>query len=161
MVDLVTGDGLPAMRFALANPRIVRDIDTGRENAFERLTELFEVLSGPDASLEQELRLRSALLSVNIVLLAAQGLKASDEQIAAAARSIAHSLVPRPGRRAKRLRPATYPRHDRPCRRSAPRGGECTPAPRTTWPANAPQSSAVVSVVGVELAWLETTATSK
>lgn len=56
MVDLVTGDGLPAMRFALANPRIVRDIDTGRENAFERLTELFEVLSGPDASLEQELR---------------------------------------------------------------------------------------------------------
>jgi AcrR family transcriptional regulator len=94
MVDLVTGDGLPAMRFALANPRIVRDIDTGRENAFERLTELFEVLSGPDASLEQELRLRSALLSVNIVLLAAQGLKVSDEQIAVAARGIAHSLVP-------------------------------------------------------------------
>lgn len=94
MVDLVTGDGLPAMRFALANPRIVRDIDTGRENAFEKLTELFEVLSGRDASVEEELRLRSALLSVNIVLLAAQGLKASDEQIAASARSIAHSLVP-------------------------------------------------------------------
>lgn len=94
MVDLVTGDGLPAMRFALANPRIVRDIDTGRENAFEKLTELFEVLSGPDASVEEELRLRSALLSVNIVLLAAQGLKASDEQIVASARSIAHSLVP-------------------------------------------------------------------
>ncbi|MFF1836491.1 TetR/AcrR family transcriptional regulator [Streptomyces sp. NPDC058231] len=97
MVDLVTGDGLPAMRFALANPRIARDLHPGRESAFERLTELFEILSGPDASVEQSLRLRSALLSVNIVLLAAQGLKASDEKIAEVARDIAHLLLPPAG----------------------------------------------------------------
>ncbi|MET7369128.1 hypothetical protein ABZS61_25380 [Streptomyces sp. NPDC005566] len=66
----------------------------GRENAFAKLAELFEILVGPDASVEEELRLRSALLSVNIVLLAAQGLKTSDAQIAAVARDIAHQLLP-------------------------------------------------------------------
>ncbi|MEU2131727.1 helix-turn-helix domain-containing protein [Streptomyces sp. NPDC018352] len=94
MVDLVTGDGLPAMRFALANQQIVRDLHPGRENAFAKLAELFAILAGPNASVEEELRLRSALLSVNIVLLAAQGLKTSDAQIAAVARTIAHLLVP-------------------------------------------------------------------
>lgn len=94
MVDLVTGDGLPAMRFALANQHIVRDLHPGRENAFAKLAELFEILSGPNSSVEEQLRLRSALLSVNVVLLAAQGLKTSDAQIAAVARTIAHLLVP-------------------------------------------------------------------
>ncbi|MEV6162928.1 helix-turn-helix domain-containing protein [Streptomyces sp. NPDC052052] len=94
MVDLVTGDGLPAMRFALANQHVVRDLHPGRENAFEKLAELFEILTGPNASVEEELRLRAALLSVNVVLLAAQGLEASDAQIAAVARGIAHLLVP-------------------------------------------------------------------
>ncbi|MFF3560976.1 TetR/AcrR family transcriptional regulator [Streptomyces sp. NPDC002574] len=94
MVDLVTGNGMSAMRFALANQRVVRDLHPGRENAFERLTELFEIVAGPEASVEEQLRLRAALLSVNIVLLAAQGLEASDERIAGVARDIAHQLVP-------------------------------------------------------------------
>lgn len=94
MVDLVTGDGMAAMRFAIANQRVVRDLHPGRENAFERLTELFEVVAGPDASVEEHLRLRAALLSINFVLVAAQGLEASDERIAAVARDIAHLLLP-------------------------------------------------------------------
>ncbi|MDX3264830.1 helix-turn-helix domain containing protein [Streptomyces sp. MI02-2A] len=94
MVDMVTGSGMSVMRFALANQRVVRDLHPGRENAFERLTELFEIVAGPDASLEEQLRLRAALLSVNTVLLAAQGLKMSDERVAAVARGIAHQLVP-------------------------------------------------------------------
>ncbi|MEW2466269.1 helix-turn-helix domain-containing protein [Streptomyces sp. NPDC046994] len=94
MVDMVTGSGMSVMRFALANQRVVRDLHPGRENAFERLTELFEIVAGPDASVEEQLRLRAALLSVNTVLLAAQGLKVSDERVAAVARDIAHQLVP-------------------------------------------------------------------
>jgi len=94
MVDMVTGSGMSVMRFALANQRVVRDLHPGRENAFERLTELFEIVAGPDASVEEQLRLRAALLSVNTVLLAAQGLKMSDERVAAVARDIAHQLVP-------------------------------------------------------------------
>ncbi|WP_255954467.1 TetR/AcrR family transcriptional regulator [Streptomyces odontomachi] len=94
MVDLFTVDGLSTMRFALANQRVVRDLHPGRESAYERLTELFAILTGPDASVEDELRLRAALLSVNLVLLAARGLKASDEEIATVARDIAHQLIP-------------------------------------------------------------------
>ncbi len=44
--------------------------------------------------MEEQLRLRAALLSVNTVLLAAQGLKVSDQRVAAVARDIAHQLVP-------------------------------------------------------------------
>ncbi|OIJ64395.1 TetR/AcrR family transcriptional regulator [Streptomyces mangrovisoli] len=94
MIDLVSGDGMAAMRFAFANQRVVRDLHPGRENAFERLTELFDILSGPDATVEEQLRLRAALLSINTVLMAAQGVEAPDEQIIAVARSIAHELVP-------------------------------------------------------------------
>ncbi|MEU9319494.1 helix-turn-helix domain-containing protein [Streptomyces sp. NPDC048295] len=97
MVDLATGGGLSAMRFALANQRVVRDLHPGRENAFERLGELFKILAGPDASVEEELRMRAALLSVNTVLLASQGLEVSDERITATARDIAHQLVPGTG----------------------------------------------------------------
>ncbi|MFI6057549.1 TetR/AcrR family transcriptional regulator [Streptomyces sp. NPDC051286] len=97
MIDLVTGGGLSAMRFALANQHVVRDLHPGRENAFERLGELFKILAGPDASVEEELRMRAALLSVNIVLLASHGLEVSDEKIAATARDIAHLLVPQTG----------------------------------------------------------------
>ncbi|MFV5992930.1 TetR/AcrR family transcriptional regulator [Streptomyces sp. NPDC056231] len=97
MIDLVTAGGLSAMRFALANQRVVRDLHPGRENAFERLGELVKILAGPDASVEEELRMRAALLSVNTVLLASQGLDVSDEKIAATARDIAHLLVPQTG----------------------------------------------------------------
>lgn len=94
MVDFVSGAGMPVMRFALANQQIVRDLHPGRENAVERLAELVKILAGPDASVEAELRLRAALLSVNIVLLASQGLSASDKTIVAVARDIARSIVP-------------------------------------------------------------------
>ncbi|MEU0831100.1 helix-turn-helix domain-containing protein [Streptomyces sp. NPDC005969] len=97
MIDLVTAGGLSAMRFALANQRVVRDLHPGRENAFERLGELVKILAGPDASVEEELRMRAALLSVNTVLLASQGLEVSDEKIATTARDIAHLLVPQTG----------------------------------------------------------------
>ncbi|WP_432180507.1 TetR/AcrR family transcriptional regulator [Streptomyces sp. NBC_00063] len=94
MVDLIAGGGLPAMRFALANQRVVRDLHPGRENAFERLSELFKIVAGPGATVEDELRMRAALLSVNTVLLASQGLDVSDEKIAETARDIAHLLLP-------------------------------------------------------------------
>ncbi|MFK0170679.1 TetR/AcrR family transcriptional regulator [Streptomyces sp. NPDC090306] len=94
MVDLMTEEGMQAMRFALANQRVLRELGPGQENVFARLTELFEIVTGPDASVEEALRLRAALLSVNIVLLAAQGLAATDTQIRAVARDVARLLVP-------------------------------------------------------------------
>ncbi|WIM93512.1 helix-turn-helix domain-containing protein [Actinoplanes oblitus] len=95
MVDLGLGSGMPAMKFAMANQHVVRDLNQqqGRENAFGKMTELFDIVTGPDASVAETLRIRSALLSVNIVLMASRGLTVSEEELGAVARDIAHSLL--------------------------------------------------------------------
>jgi AcrR family transcriptional regulator len=95
MVELGLGGGMAAMKFAMANQHVVRELHQhqGRENAFHRMTELFDILTGPDASVEEALRVRSALLSVNMVLMAARGLEATDAELAAAAQSIARQLI--------------------------------------------------------------------
>ncbi|MEV6344784.1 helix-turn-helix domain-containing protein [Actinoplanes sp. NPDC051851] len=93
MVDMVTGEGLPAMRFAMANQQVVRDLKPHPGKGFDRFTELFDLVTGPDATLEETLRIRAALLSVNVVLMAARDLNATDEEIAKVARDIAHQLI--------------------------------------------------------------------
>ncbi|WP_327269171.1 TetR/AcrR family transcriptional regulator [Streptomyces sp. NBC_01218] len=98
MVDVVIAEGMPAMRFATANHRVIRDLRPDKEGALERFGELSRIMGGPGASKKEQLRLRSALLSVNVALLASQGLEASDAEIAEVARDIAHRLVPSPGR---------------------------------------------------------------
>ncbi|GED86787.1 TetR family transcriptional regulator [Streptomyces sp. 6-11-2] len=94
MIDLVSRQGLQAVRFAFANQHVVKELHSGRENVFERLTALFDALTGPDASVEEALRIRMALFSVNLAFFAAQGLEASNEQVVAAARDIAQLLNP-------------------------------------------------------------------
>ncbi|GAA4609937.1 AcrR family transcriptional regulator [Actinoplanes octamycinicus] len=96
MVALGVGSGMAAMKFAMANQHVVRDLhhQSGRENAFGKMTELFDILTGPDASLEETLRVRSALLSVNIVLMASRGLTVTDAELAGAARAIARDILP-------------------------------------------------------------------
>jgi AcrR family transcriptional regulator len=101
MIDLGVGSGMAAMKFAMANQHVVRDLHhdkesgqhNSRENAFGKFTELFDVVAGPDAPVTEALRVRSALMSVNIVLMASRGLKTSEEEIVAVAREIAHSLI--------------------------------------------------------------------
>ncbi|MCX5397823.1 TetR/AcrR family transcriptional regulator [Streptomyces sp. NBC_00102] len=98
MVDVFVAEGMPAMRFATANHRVIRELRPDKGGALDKLAELSDVMGGPDAPVEEKLRLRSALLSVNVALLAAQGLEVSDDEIARVARDIAHRLVPHPER---------------------------------------------------------------
>lgn len=96
MIALSVGSGMPAMKFAMANQHVVRELHPGkdgRESMFGKLTELFDILTGPDAPIEETLRVRSALFSVNIVLMASRGLDASEAEITAVARDIAHTLM--------------------------------------------------------------------
>lgn len=97
MVDVMTGEGMSAMRFVLANQRASRDLrpDDGG-GPFERLAELCAIVLGPNAPAAAVLRLRAALFSVNMVLLASQGMDASEAEIGAAARDVAHRLVADP-----------------------------------------------------------------
>ncbi len=94
MIDLVSREGLQAVRFAVTNQHVVQDLHPGKENVFGRLNALFDALTGPDASVEEALRIRMALFSVNLAFFAAQGLDATDEQVTAAARDIAQLLNP-------------------------------------------------------------------
>jgi len=95
MVDLGTGSGMAVMRFAMANQHVIRELhdEKGRENAFGKMNELFDILTGPDAPIAEVLRVRAALLSVNLVLMSSRGLDASEAEITAAARDIAHTLI--------------------------------------------------------------------
>ena len=95
MVDLSIGSGMAVMRFAMANQHVIRELhdEKGRENAFGKMTELFDILTGPDAPIAEVLRVRAALLSVNLVLMSSRGLDASEAEITAAARDIAHTLI--------------------------------------------------------------------
>ena len=95
MVDLGIGSGMAVMRFAMANQHVIRELhdEKGRENAFGKMTELFDILTGPDAPIAEVLRVRAALLSVSLVLMSSRGLDASEAEITAAARDIAHTLI--------------------------------------------------------------------
>jgi len=101
MVDLGSGigsgigSGMAVMRFAMANQHVIRELhdEKGRENVFGKMTELFDILTGPDAPIAEVLRVRAALLSVNLVLMSSRGLDASEAEITAAARDIAHTLI--------------------------------------------------------------------
>ncbi|MFF7360460.1 TetR family transcriptional regulator [Streptomyces sp. NPDC008125] len=97
MVDVFIAEGMPAIRFATANHRVIHELRPDKGGALEKFAELSEVMGGPDATVEEKLRLRSALLSVNLALLASRGLEVSDAEIARVARDIAHRLVPSPG----------------------------------------------------------------
>ncbi|MFG1611069.1 TetR/AcrR family transcriptional regulator [Actinoplanes sp. NPDC049265] len=95
MVDLGIGSGMAVMRFAMANQHVIRELhdEKGRENVFGKMTELFDILTGPDAPIAEVLRVRAALLSVSLVLMSSRGLDASEAEITAAARDIAHTLI--------------------------------------------------------------------
>lgn len=93
MLRLSAEHGRQAMQFALANQHVVRDLHPGKEGVSERLRTLFDAVTEPDATVQQALRARVALLSINFTTVAAQGLDATDEQVNAAAHDIAHLLA--------------------------------------------------------------------
>jgi hypothetical protein len=60
----------------------------------ELLTQLHVLLSAPDASVEDQLRTRLALMSVNLAGLAGADIDADEAEILAAARRVALALLP-------------------------------------------------------------------
>ncbi|MGW0966481.1 TetR/AcrR family transcriptional regulator [Streptomyces sp. NPDC002516] len=105
MIDVASEQKLPVMRFALANHHLLKDLSPDRESVLERLNALYASLTGPDASIEEALRIRMALLSVHFAFHAGQDLDATDQQITDAARNIANLLNPS----ADATRPASSP----------------------------------------------------
>lgn len=89
--------GLAMFRFLSSNYRLVRDIrsESGQRRGMAgAMGELFAVLTPPGASVEDRLRVRFALLVINMTGMAARDLDADEEAILEATAHISASLLP-------------------------------------------------------------------
>lgn len=93
--DIMQSHGLSLFRFMTANRHLVRDLHHDKHEGMEPLiNRLIEVLTPAGASVQDQLRVRMALMSINMGGMAGVGIDAADEQILAAARNIALDLLP-------------------------------------------------------------------
>jgi AcrR family transcriptional regulator len=99
---IMHNQGLAMFRFLGANYRLVRDIrgEPGQPGCMAAaVSELFTILTPPDASVEDQLRVRFSLLIINMTGIASRDLDAGEEDILDAAARISNELLP-PGFRA-------------------------------------------------------------
>ncbi|MFD1538573.1 TetR/AcrR family transcriptional regulator [Nonomuraea guangzhouensis] len=86
--------GLKTMRFVAANHTALKSaVPPGKGGAMERIDQATRIILGPDAPLQDQLRVRMALLSMHSTVLAAQGTKAGNADILTAAIRAATLLV--------------------------------------------------------------------
>lgn len=86
--------GVKNMRFAIANHTALKSaMPTGHGSPRERTDRAAHLILGPGASLQDQLSVRLALLSVHSAVLAAQGTEAKNDDIVTAAMRTATLLV--------------------------------------------------------------------
>jgi AcrR family transcriptional regulator len=91
---LTAGHGLRVMRFAAVNQTALRAaLPSGMGSAQQRIDNATQIISGPDAPLQERLRVRMALLSVHITVMASHQTEADDTDIFAAATHAAALLT--------------------------------------------------------------------
>jgi len=93
-VDSTAVDKLRGIRFANANPTVLRNLGA-KLSIREGLAALAELLAGKDAAPKRQLLVRMALLSINLAVTAAMGTQHTDEEIVAAAKEMALALLSR------------------------------------------------------------------
>jgi AcrR family transcriptional regulator len=94
--DIMQARGLAAFRFVLGNRQVIDELAGEQRGGMHQcLGELHEVLAPADASVEDQLRTRLALMSINMAGLAGADIDAPEPEILAAARRLAMELLPR------------------------------------------------------------------
>jgi AcrR family transcriptional regulator len=94
--DIMQAHGLAAFRFVLANRNVIDELSPGRPSGMHRcMGELCAALAPPCASVEDQLRIRLALMSINMAGLAGADIDADEGEVLAAARRLALDLLPR------------------------------------------------------------------
>ncbi|HKU30935.1 TetR/AcrR family transcriptional regulator [Arthrobacter sp. NyZ413] len=94
---IVHAQGLRMFRFLGSNYRLVRELksEAGQQEGMAAVVaELFSVLTPPGASVEDQLRVRFALLTINMLGMAARDVDADEEDILEAAARISMGLLP-------------------------------------------------------------------
>jgi AcrR family transcriptional regulator len=93
-LSLTAGQGLPVMRFAAVNQTALRAaLPSDMGSAQQRIEKATQIISGPDAPLQERLRVRMALLSVHVTVMASYETEADDADILAAATHAAALLI--------------------------------------------------------------------
>ena len=94
--DIMQAHGLAAFRFVVANRKVIHELSPDQHGGgmHECLGELYEALAPADASAEDQLRIRLALMSINMAGLAGADIDADEPEIFAAARRLALDLLP-------------------------------------------------------------------
>lgn len=92
--DIMQAHGLTAFRFFVANRRIVLELSPDRSGMHAIMGELYEILAPGSASVTEQLRVRLALMTVNMAGMVGAGIDAPDEEILASARLVALELMP-------------------------------------------------------------------
>ncbi|MFE5838947.1 TetR/AcrR family transcriptional regulator [Arthrobacter sp. NPDC056493] len=94
---IMQDQGLRMFRFLGSNHRLIRDIKSEpgqHEGMAAAVSQLFAILTPPGASVEDQLRVRFALLSINMLGMAARDLDADEKDILEAAARISSGLLP-------------------------------------------------------------------
>jgi AcrR family transcriptional regulator len=94
--DIMQAHGLTAFRFFVANRRIVLEVSPDRSGMHAKMGELYALLAPGSPSVEEQLRVRLALMAVNMAGMVGSGIDAPDEEILASARAVALELMPHP-----------------------------------------------------------------
>ena len=93
--DIMQAHGLAAFRFVLANRAVIGEIGADQHRGLQAsVGELCAALAPPDASVEAQLRIRLALMSINMAGLAGVDIDADESEVLAAARRLAVQLLP-------------------------------------------------------------------
>lgn len=93
--DIMQARGLAAFRFAVANRKVIEDLSPDRHGGMnECIGNLCTVLAPPEGSVEDQLRSRLALMSINMAGLVGTDIDADEDEIFAAARRVALDLLP-------------------------------------------------------------------
>ena len=92
--DIMQAHGIAAFRFVMANRHVVHELRPDRSGMVACMSELYGLLAPAGASVEEQLRVRLALMSVNMAGFVGSGIDADDEEILETSRRIAAELLP-------------------------------------------------------------------
>jgi AcrR family transcriptional regulator len=91
---LTVDDDLRFVRFTIANQAALRDLMPSRDGARDLFERLSSLMAGPDASPAERLKVRMAMMSVNLAAMSSVGLDLTNAEILAAAAETADLILP-------------------------------------------------------------------
>ncbi|MGQ0623320.1 MAG: TetR/AcrR family transcriptional regulator [Sporichthyaceae bacterium] len=95
--ELARAQGMAVGKFVHGNPRLMRELGVSGPGGGRRAIDVVaDAVTGPEAPDELRLRLRMALIGINVVGIASEGLDLTPEQVYALARQVALGVVRSP-----------------------------------------------------------------